>query len=163
VFERLGFLTNDLVDLSSGKQNVKPINEEKAVLKREIERTTTNDVIQICTSLVKLGEEFNGPIIINDRADTIMEDVSPDRGEEKTDKVVDSMYLWPRWCPPSLTRTQSRSFNDYGLWRCDKRSERSSGMNCSTRSSLGPCRSKNGSGRRHLKVLWLSLLLMVRL
>jgi hypothetical protein len=63
------------------------------MLKSKIERTTTNDVNQIGTSQVKLGEEFNGPIVINDRADTIMEDVSQDRGEEKTDKVMDSKYL----------------------------------------------------------------------
>jgi hypothetical protein len=42
---------------------------------------------------VKLGEEFNGPIISNDQADTSMEDVAPDRKEEKADKVVDSKYL----------------------------------------------------------------------
>jgi hypothetical protein len=78
------------------------------VLKSKIERTTTNYVIQIGTSQVKLSGEFNGSIIINDRADIIMEDVSPDRGEEKTDKVVDSKYLQPRWCPPDLTRTQKR-------------------------------------------------------
>jgi hypothetical protein len=93
VFERLGFLTNDRVDSSSSQQNFEPINEEKAMLKSKIERTTTNDVNQIGTSQVKLGEEFNGPIVINDRADTIMEDVSQDRGEEKTDKVMDSKYL----------------------------------------------------------------------
>jgi hypothetical protein len=58
---------------------------------------------------VKLVEEFNGPIVINDRADTIMEDVSPDRGEEETEKVVDSKYLQPRWCPPGLTRTQKQN------------------------------------------------------
>jgi hypothetical protein len=108
VFERLGFPTNDWGDSSSGQQNIEPINEEKVVLKSKIERTTTNDVIQIGTSQVKLSGEFNGSIIINDRADIIMEDVSPDRGEEKTDKVVDSKYLQPRWCPPDLTRTQKR-------------------------------------------------------
>jgi hypothetical protein len=58
---------------------------------------------------VKLVEEFNGPIVINDRADTIMEDVSSDRGEEETDKVVDSKYLQPRWCPPGLTLTQKQN------------------------------------------------------
>jgi hypothetical protein len=35
-----------------------------------------------------------------------MEDVALNRGEEKTDKVVDSKYLQPRWCPPGLTHTQ---------------------------------------------------------
>jgi hypothetical protein len=78
------------------------------VLKSEIERTTTNDVIQIGTNQVKLSEEFNRPIIINDRADTIMEDVIPDCGKEMADKVVDSKYLQPRWCPPGLTHTQKR-------------------------------------------------------
>jgi hypothetical protein len=79
--------------LSSGQQNIKPINEEKAVLKSEIERTTINDVIQIGTSQVKLSKEFNGHIIINDWANTIMEDAAPDHEEEKIDKVVDSKFL----------------------------------------------------------------------
>jgi hypothetical protein len=105
------------------------------MLKGEIERTTTDSVIQIGTSQVKLGGEFNGLIIIDDPVDTVMEHVTPDHKEEKADKVVDSKYLQPRWCPPGLTRTQSGSFNDYGLWRYEKRSERSGGMSCSMRSS----------------------------
>jgi hypothetical protein len=72
---------------------MEPTNDEKVVLKSEIERTTTDDVIQIGTSQVKLGEEFNGPIVIDDQADTNMKDVTPDRGEGKTDKIVDSKYL----------------------------------------------------------------------
>jgi hypothetical protein len=66
VFERLEFLTNDWVDSSSGQQKIKPINEEKVMLKSEIERTTTDDVIQIGTSQVKLSKEFDGPVIIDD-------------------------------------------------------------------------------------------------
>jgi hypothetical protein len=97
---------SDRVDSSSGQQSMDPTNERNVVLKSEIERTTTDDVIQISTSEVKLGEEFNGPIVIDDQADTNMEDVTPDRGEGKTDKVVDSKYLQQRWCPPSLTRTK---------------------------------------------------------
>jgi hypothetical protein len=54
---------------------------------------------------VKLDGEFNGPIVIDDQVDTVMEDVAQDRKEEKADKVVDSKYLQPRWCPPDLTRT----------------------------------------------------------
>jgi hypothetical protein len=41
VFERLEFLTNDRVDSSFGQQKIKPINEEKLILKSEIEMTTT--------------------------------------------------------------------------------------------------------------------------
>jgi hypothetical protein len=78
------------------------------MLKSEIERTTTDDVIRIGTSQVKLSGEFNGLIVIDDQVDTIMENIAPDREEEKADKVVDSMYLQPRWCPPGLTRTQRR-------------------------------------------------------
>jgi hypothetical protein len=89
----LEFSANDRVDSSFDQQKIEPINQEKAVLQSEIERTTTDDVIQIRTSQVKLGEEFNGPIISNDQADTSMEDVAPDRKEEKADKVVDSKYL----------------------------------------------------------------------
>jgi hypothetical protein len=72
---------------------------------------------------VKLGEEFNGPIIINDGADTIMEDVSPDRGEEKTDKVVDSKYLQPRWCPLGLTRTKKRKLQRLRLAKMQEREQ----------------------------------------
>jgi hypothetical protein len=57
---------------------------------------------------VKLNEEFNKPTIIDDQVDTVMEDVAPDREGEKANKVVDSKYLQPRWCPPSLTRTQKQ-------------------------------------------------------
>jgi hypothetical protein len=78
------------------------------VLKSEIKRITTGDVIQIGRRKVKLHEEFDGPIVINDQVDTLMEDATPDRGEEKTDKVVDSKNLQPRWCPPGLTRSQKR-------------------------------------------------------
>jgi hypothetical protein len=76
------------------------------MVKSEIERTTTDDVIRISTSQVKLGGEFNRPIVIDDQVDTVMEDAAPDCEEEKANKVVDSKYLQPRWCPPGLTRTQ---------------------------------------------------------
>jgi hypothetical protein len=55
---------------------------------------------------VKLGGEFNGSIVIDDQVDTVMEDATPDREEEKDNMVVDSKYLQPRWCPPGLTHTQ---------------------------------------------------------
>jgi hypothetical protein len=57
---------------------------------------------------VKLSKEFGGPIIIDDQVDIAMEDATPDHGEEKTNKVVGSKYLQPRWCPPDLTQTQKR-------------------------------------------------------
>jgi hypothetical protein len=63
------------------------------MLKSEIERTTTDDVIRIGTSQVKLGGEFNGSIVIDDQVDTIMENVALDCEEQKADKVVDSKYL----------------------------------------------------------------------
>jgi hypothetical protein len=97
-------------------KKIEPINEENVVLKSEIERTTTTgDVIQIDTSQVKLGKEFNRPIVINDQANTDMEDVAQDREEEKTDNVVDSKYLQPRWCPPNLTRTQKHKLRQLRL------------------------------------------------
>jgi hypothetical protein len=100
-------------------KKIKPINEEKPMLKSEIERTTTDDDIQIGTSQVKLGKEFDGPIIIDDQVDMDMEDAAPDRGKEKTDKVVDSKYLHPRWCPPDLTRTKKRKLQR--LWLAEMR------------------------------------------
>jgi hypothetical protein len=45
VFERLEFPRNDRVDSSSGQQKIEPINEKKPMLKSEIERIITNDVI----------------------------------------------------------------------------------------------------------------------
>jgi hypothetical protein len=104
----LGFSTNDRVDSSSGQQKIEPINEEKPMLKSQIERTTTGDVIQIGTSQVKLGKEFDGPVVIDGQVDMIMKDVVLDHETEKTGNVVDSKYLQPRWCPPGLTRTQKR-------------------------------------------------------
>jgi hypothetical protein len=106
VFVRLEIPMNDRVDSSSSQQSIEPINEEKLMLKSEIERTTTDVVIQIGTSQVKLSGEFNEPIVIDDQVDTVMEDVAPDHEEEKSDKVVDSKYLQPRWYLPGLTRTQ---------------------------------------------------------
>jgi hypothetical protein len=78
------------------------------MLKSKIERTPADDVIQIGTSQVKLNKEFDGPVIIDDLVDTVMEDTAPDSREEKTNKVVDSKYLQPRWCPPGLTHTQKQ-------------------------------------------------------
>jgi hypothetical protein len=135
VFERLEFPTSDRVDSSSRQQSVEPINEEKPMLKSEIERTTIDNVIRIGTSQVKLDGEFNRSIVIDDLVDTVMEDVVPDHREEKAINVVDSKYLQPRWCPPILLAPKSRSFNDYDLRRCERTSDKSGGMSCSTRSS----------------------------
>jgi hypothetical protein len=63
------------------------------MVKSEIERTTTDDVIRIDTSQVKLDGEFNRPIIIDDQVDTVMEDAALDCEEEKANKVVDSKHL----------------------------------------------------------------------
>jgi hypothetical protein len=88
----LEFPTSDRVDSSSDQQKIDLINEENPMLKSMIERTTTNDVIRISTSQVKLSREFNRPIVADDQVDTVMEDVAPDREEEKANKVVDSKY-----------------------------------------------------------------------
>jgi hypothetical protein len=118
----LEFLTNDRVDSPSGQQKIEPINEEKPVLKSEIQKTTTANVIQINTSQVKLNKEFDGPVFIEEQVDAVMEDVALDCGEEKTDKVVDSKYLQPRWCPPGLTRTQKHKLKC--LWLVVMREKR---------------------------------------
>jgi hypothetical protein len=62
----LEFPANDRVDSPSSQQSIEPINEEKPMLKSEVERTTTDDVVRIGTSKVKLGVEFNKPTIIDD-------------------------------------------------------------------------------------------------
>jgi hypothetical protein len=94
------------------------------MFKIKIERTTTNDVIQIGTSQVKLGGEFNGPIVIDDQVDTVMEDAAPDHEEEKANKVVESKYLQPRWCPPGLTCTQTRMLQRLRLAKMQKKGAR---------------------------------------
>jgi hypothetical protein len=115
----LGFSTNDRVDSSSGQQKIEPINEEKPMLKSQIERTTTGDVIQIGTSQVKLGKEFDGLVVIDGQVDTVMKDVVLDHETEKTDNVVDStMLLIPSICNQDgvllvLLALKSVSFNAY--------------------------------------------------
>jgi hypothetical protein len=76
---------------------------------------------------------FSGPS--DDQVDMVMQDAASDRGEVKTDKVVDSKYLQPGWCPPGLTRTQKCKLQLLHLAEMRKRSERSGGMSCSMRSS----------------------------
>jgi hypothetical protein len=44
-FESLEFSANDQDDSPSSQQSVEPINEEKSMLKSEVERTTIDDVI----------------------------------------------------------------------------------------------------------------------
>jgi hypothetical protein len=39
-----------------------------------------------------------------------MKDIVPNHEEEKADKVADSKYFKPRWCPPNLTHTKKRKF-----------------------------------------------------
>jgi hypothetical protein len=150
----LEFPMSDRVDSSSDQQSMDPTNERNVVLKSEIERTTTDDVIQISTSEVKLGEEFNGPIVIDDQADTNMEDVTPDRGEGKTDKVVDSKYLQPRWCPPGLTRTQKRRLQRLWLVEMQEKEREKRRDKSFDGSSLGPCQGKSGGGRKHRSTRW---------
>jgi hypothetical protein len=48
-----------------------------------------------------------------------MEDVTPNLKEGKANKVVDSKYLQPGLCPPSLTRTQKRKLQR--LWLVEMR------------------------------------------
>jgi hypothetical protein len=104
------------------------------LLKRDIEKTTTDDVIKIDTSQVKLGGDFNRPIIIEDQVDTIMEGVTSDREEEKANKVVDSKYLQPRWCPPGLTRTQKWKLQRLQFVEMREKEREKWQMSCSMRS-----------------------------
>jgi hypothetical protein len=86
---------------------------------------------------------------------------------QTVEKRRPTRLLIPRICNqdgvlPVLLALKSVSFNDYDLRKCGKRSERSGGMNCSTRSSLWPCQSMSGSKRRHPKSRRSSQLLPVR-
>jgi hypothetical protein len=71
------------------------------------ERTTGQDIIQIGSMDVPVGEDGKRPIVPNNKVVTsTLEVAANDHGASGSSS--NSKYFLPRWCPPGLTRTQRR-------------------------------------------------------
>jgi hypothetical protein len=82
------------------------------------ERTTSQDIIQIGSMDVLIGEDVKRPIVSNNKVVTSTPEVfATANSHEASGSGSNSKYFLPRWCPPGLTRTQRRklqrlSFSD---------------------------------------------------
>jgi hypothetical protein len=73
------------------------------------ERTTSQDIIQIGSMDVYIGEDGKKPIVANNKVVTSTPEVFATANDhEASGSGSNSKYFLPRWCPPSLTRTQRR-------------------------------------------------------
>jgi hypothetical protein len=90
------------------KQVYKPKQREE-VQKMEVdpERTTGQDIIQIGSMDVPIGEDGKRPIVPNKVVTSTLEMVAAN-DHETSGSSSNSKYFMPRWCPPGLTRTQRR-------------------------------------------------------
>jgi hypothetical protein len=90
------------------KQVYKPKQREE-VQKMEVdpERTTSQDIIQIGSMGVPIGEDGKRPIVPNNKVVTSTPEVAANN-HEASGSSSNSKYFLPRWCPPGLTRTQRR-------------------------------------------------------
>ena len=59
-----------------------------------MERTGTDDTIQICTSNVVINGEFDGPVVIEDQVDKAMPDAIAEKREEKKEELNKYKYYW---------------------------------------------------------------------
>jgi hypothetical protein len=66
------------------------------------ERTTKKDITKIGTADVVIQKESEGPMIIDESANTTKKE------DTTTIKTADPKYSMPRWCPTGLTRSQKR-------------------------------------------------------
>jgi hypothetical protein len=89
-------------------QVYKPTQREE-VQKMEVdpERTTCQDIIQIGSMDVLIGEDGKRPIVSNNKVVTSTLEVATN-DHEASGRSSNSMYFLPRWRPPRLTRTQRR-------------------------------------------------------
>jgi hypothetical protein len=71
------------------------------------ERTTGQDIIQIGSMGVPIGEDDKRPIVPNNKVVTSTPEVAASN-HEASGSCSNSKYFLPRWCPPGLTRTQRR-------------------------------------------------------
>jgi sugar/nucleoside kinase (ribokinase family) len=90
------------------KQVYKPKQREE-VQKMEVdpERTTSQDIIQIGSMGVLIGEDGKRPIVTNNKVVTSTPEVAAN-DHEASGSSSNSKYFLPRWCPSGLTRTQRR-------------------------------------------------------
>jgi hypothetical protein len=71
------------------------------------ERTTSQDIIQIGSMDVSIGEDGKRPIVLNNKVMTSTPKV-PANNHEASGSSSNSKYFLPRSCPPGLNRTQRR-------------------------------------------------------
>jgi hypothetical protein len=104
------------------KQVYKPRQREE-VQKMEVdpERTTGQDVIQIGSIDVLIGEDGKRPIVPNNKVVTSTPDVAAN-DHEASGSSSNSKYFLPRWCPPGLTCTQRRKLQRLRFQEKRKRS-----------------------------------------
>jgi hypothetical protein len=74
----------------------------------DLERTTGQDIIQIGSMDVPIGEDGKRPIVPNNKVVTSTLEVVAANDYEASGSGSNSKYFLPRWCPPGLTRTQRR-------------------------------------------------------
>jgi hypothetical protein len=73
----------------------------------DLERTTGQDIIQIGSMGVPIGEDGKRPIVPNNKVVTSTPEVAANN-HEASGSSSNPKYFLPRWCPPGLTRTQRR-------------------------------------------------------
>jgi hypothetical protein len=83
-------------------------NEEVQKMEVDPERTTGQDIIQIGSMDVPIGEDGKRPIVPNNKVVTSTPEVVAANDHEASGSGSNSKYFLPRWCPPGLTRTQRR-------------------------------------------------------
>jgi hypothetical protein len=69
------------------------------------ERTKSQDIIQIGSIGVLIGEDGKSPIVPNNKVVTSSLDMAAANDHETSGSGSNSKYFLPRWCPPGLTRT----------------------------------------------------------
>jgi hypothetical protein len=71
------------------------------------ERTTSQNIIQIGSMDVSIGEDGKRPIVSNNKVVTSTLEATANN-HEASGSSSNSKYFLPRWCPPELTHTQRR-------------------------------------------------------
>jgi hypothetical protein len=74
----------------------------------DLERTTGQDIIQIGSMDVPIGEDGKRPIVPNNKVVTSTPELVAANDHEASGSSSNSKYFLTRWCPPGLTRTQRR-------------------------------------------------------
>jgi hypothetical protein len=74
----------------------------------DLERTTGQDIIQIGSMDLPIGEDGKRPIVPNNKVVTSTPEVVAATDHGASGSGSNSKYFLPRWCPPGLIRTQRR-------------------------------------------------------